>query len=255
MFFYGKSTGVLRDNDFRPEVHDSDGLEMALKSGEWIWHPLVNPPRLLVNAFGGGLPAGFGLLQRDIDFDHYQDLEARYDRRPSVWVSPKGDWGEGHLELVQIPTDSEYNDNIVAYWVPQRPFERGDSVKYDYTLDWYSAAYQRCPQGMVQATRIMKKPDSLTFFIEFAGDAFKTVFKDITPVPDIWIGTGGHLTDSQLIRNTVTGGWRLVLHVALDAPKTIGLGLPNQKPATEFRAFLKDKASAVTETWSYTYLQ
>jgi len=256
MFFYGKNTGVVRDNDFRPEVHDSDGLEMTLKSGEWICHAMVNPPRLLVNAFGGGLPLGFGLLQRDIDFDHYQDLEARYDRRPSVWVSPKGDWGEGHLELVQIPTDSEYNDNIVAYWVPQRAFERGDSVKYDYTLDWYSAAHQRCAQGIVQATRIMKKPDGLMFFIEFAGDAFKTAaLKDIVPVPDIWIGQGGHLTDSQLIRNTVTGGWRLVLHVALDAPKTIGLGLPNQKPAVEFRAFLKDKGSAVTETWSYTYLQ
>ena len=143
------------------------------RSGEWIWHPLVNPSRLLINAFGGGQPIGFGLLQRDIDFDHYQDLEARYDRRPSVWVSPKGDWGQGHLELVQIPTDNEYNDNIVAYWAPERAFERGDSVKYAYTLHWYSAGHPRSSKGYVQATRIVKKSDEVMFVIDFAGDGIQ----------------------------------------------------------------------------------
>ena len=102
-------------------------------------------------------PFGFGLLQRDIDFDHYQDLEARYDRRPSVWVSPKGDWGKGHLELVQIPTDNEYNDNIVAYWVPERAFERGDSVKYAYTLYWYSAGHHAFLKGFCASDQDREK--------------------------------------------------------------------------------------------------
>jgi glucans biosynthesis protein len=255
MFFYGKNTGLKNDNDFRPEVHDSDGLAVNAGSGEWIWHPLVNPSRLLVNAFGGSVPLGFGLLQRDTDFDHYQDLEARYDRRPSVWVSPKGDWGRGHLELVQIPTESEYNDNIVAYWSAERAFERGDSVKYDYTLYWYSSRHQRCPQGIVQATRIVKNSDGLMFVIDFTGDNFKTMPKDTALVPDVWVSQGAHTTGMQLIKNTVTGGWRLVLHVVWDAGGHMELNMLNQKPAIEFRAFLKDKTAAATETWSYTYLR
>ena len=254
MFFYGKNTGLKTDSDFRPEVHDSDGLLVNAQSGEWIWHPLVNPPRLLINAFGGGQPIGFGLLQRDIDFDHYQDLEARYERRPSVWVAPKGDWGRGHLELVQIPTENEYNDNIVAYWVPERPFERGDSVKYAYTLVWHSSRHKLNLKGFVQATRIVKNSDTAMFVIDFVGDKLKTVSQDKTLVPDVWVSYGAHLTDTQLIKNTVTGGWRLVLHVKWDVPGPMELRLPNQKPAIEFRAFLKDKATAITETWSYTYL-
>jgi len=256
MFFYGENSGFKGDSDFRPEIHDCDGLLINDRSGEWIWHPLVNPSRLLINAFGGGQPFGFGLLQRDVDFDHYQDLEARYDRRPSVWVTPKGDWGRGHLELVQIPTDSEYNDNIVTYWVPERSFEGGDAVKYSYSLKWYSARHQRSSKDFVQATRIVKKPNGETMFvIDFAGNGTDPMPKDtMTPVPDVWISQGAHLTDMQLVKNTVIGGWRLVLHVQLDAPKPMELSLSKQKPAIEFRVFLKDKVSTVTETWSYTYL-
>jgi len=254
MFFYGKNSGFKGDSDFRPEVHESDGLLINDRSGEWIWHPLVNPSRLLVNAFGGGEPLGFGLLQREIDFDHYQDLEARYDRRPSVWISPKGDWGRGHVELVQIPTDNEYNDNIVAYWAPERSLEQGDSVKYAYTLYWYSAGHPRSSKGYVQATRIVKKSDETMFLIDFAGDGIKTALKDITPLPDVWVSQGARLSDMQLIKNPVSGGWRLVLHVQLAPAAPTVFGMPAQKPAIEFRAFLKDKGSAVTETWSYTYL-
>ena len=254
MFFYGKNSGFKGDGDFRPEVHDSDGFAVNAASGEWLWHPLVNPSHLLINAFSGQTPFGFGLLQRDIDFDHYQDLEARYDRRPSVWVTPHGDWGKGHLELVQIPTDNEYNDNIVAYWAPERAFERGDCVKYAYTLYWYCAGHARSSKGFVQATRIVKKSNEVMFVIDFIGDEFKTALKDKPLVPDVWVSKGAYLSDTQLLKNTVTDGWRLVLHVRLDAPGPMELRLTRQKPAIEFRAFLKDKASAVTETWSYTYL-
>jgi len=255
MFFYGENSGFRGDGDFRPEVHDSDGLGISDKSGEWIWHPLVNPSRLLINAFGDGEPVGFGLLQRDINFDHYQDLETRYDRRPSVWVTPRGDWGRGHLELVQIPSENEYNDNVVAYWVPERTFEQGDSMKYAYTLSWYSAKHERSPKGVVLSTRIVKNANGMMFLIDFTGDGTKPILKGTTPVPDVWVSKGARVSDMELIKNTVTGGWRLVLHVQCDPPSPEVFGLPNQKPAIEFRAYLKDKATAVTETWSYTYLQ
>ncbi len=97
-----KTSARARD-DYRPEVHDSDGLSIQSANGEWIWRPLVNPKRLLVTSFALTNPAGFGLMQRDRDFDHYEDLEARYDLRPSAWVEPKGRWGAGRVELVQIP--------------------------------------------------------------------------------------------------------------------------------------------------------
>jgi glucans biosynthesis protein len=254
MFFYAENSFLKTDADFRPEVHDSDGLLVHAPSGEWIWHPLVNPSRLLINAFGGGQPHGFGLMQRDVNFDHYQDLEARYDRRPSVWVSPQGDWGQGYLELIQLPTSSEYNDNIVLYWVPERPFGPGDSVGYDYTLSWYSAWFRRSSLAFAESTRIVKQKDGVMFVIDFKGEEFTASLANRTLVPDVWASKGAVIGSSQLISNSVTGGWRLVLHVKFDRSGFVEKVLPGQRPAIEFRAFLKDGQVPVTETWSYTYL-
>ena len=117
MFTFGENQRP-RTEDYRPEVHDSDGLLIQSGTGEWIWRPLTNPKRLLVTSFALDNPLGFGLMQRDRDFSRYEDLEARYERRPSAWVEPKGKWGAGRVELVQIPSPDETNDNIVAYWVP-----------------------------------------------------------------------------------------------------------------------------------------
>ncbi|MET0440472.1 MAG: glucan biosynthesis protein G, partial [Casimicrobiaceae bacterium] len=117
MYLFGENHPNPGATDFRPEVHDSDGLSIQSGTGEWIWRPLVNPKRLLVSSFALTNPAGFGLQQRDRRFSRYEDLEARYDKRPGVWVQPTGTWGAGRVELVQIPTPDETNDNIVAYWV------------------------------------------------------------------------------------------------------------------------------------------
>ncbi len=254
MFSYGKSSGFKSDSDFRPEVHDSDGLLTQAKSGEWIWHPLVNPSQLLINAFGGGQPQGFGLIQRDTDFDNYQDLEARYDRRPSVWVTPQNDWGTGHLELLQLPTDSEYNDNIGVYWVPEKSFEPGETLQYSYSLSWYSAKHKRSFLASVEATRIVRKPESVTFFIDFLADSSETLLLKKDLAADIQVFNGYKIAGSQIIRNPVTNGWRLVIRVQFDKAGPLKDLLPNQAPALELRAFLKDETQAVTETWSYTYL-
>ena len=106
------------DWDWRAEIHDSDGLAMHSGNGEWIWRPLGNPAHLRYNAFADENPRGFGLLQRDRDFASYQDIETRSELRPSAWIAPRGKWGDGHVELVEIPTTTELNDNIVAFWVP-----------------------------------------------------------------------------------------------------------------------------------------
>ena len=102
MFFYGENTSLRPFDDFRPEVHDSDGMMMETGEGEWIWRPLVNPRNLLVTSFQTTNPKGFGLCQRDQDFESYQDMESYYENRPSLWISPVGNWGEGRLQLIQI---------------------------------------------------------------------------------------------------------------------------------------------------------
>ncbi|MFH1062869.1 MAG: glucan biosynthesis protein G, partial [Candidatus Omnitrophota bacterium] len=212
MFLCAENTKSRAEIDFRPEVHDSDGLLIQEPSGEWIWHPLINPENLLINSFGGSQPIGFGLLQRDMNFDHYQDLEARYDKRPSVWISPISEWGPGHLELLHIPTENEYNDNISAYWVVDKSFEPGESFEFAYTMNWHSGNRKRSSLASVESTRIVAKPESIMFIIEFLLDPSQndSSAKDISA--DIQLN-GHSITDSQVIENSVTPGWRLITHV------------------------------------------
>lgn len=122
--------------DFRPRVHDSMGLAMHTGTGERLWRPLSNPRTLQLSGFRDRDPKGFGLSQRVRAFDEYQDLEARYDTRPSAWVSPQGGWGEGHVQLVEIPSGHEGNDNIVAYWRPAGGLAAGQEFSFAYTLRW-----------------------------------------------------------------------------------------------------------------------
>ncbi len=136
MFWYDEGNPQARA-DWRPEIHDSDGLLIHNKAGERIWRPLGNPPRPTINAFadpGGG--SAFGLLQRDRAFDHYQDDGVFYEKRPSLWVEPVGDWGPGAVMLYEIPTAKETDDNIVAFWTPDRPARAGTTFTFDYRLRW-----------------------------------------------------------------------------------------------------------------------
>lgn len=134
MFLHAPGHGPSHD-DFRPRVHDSDGLQTKTGKGEWIWRPLGNGPGLHVTSLRDEAPAGFGLLQRARDFEDYLDLEARYHRRPGYWIEVLGgDWGAGGVELLEIPSTSEFNDNVAAYWVPDQPFRAGDERRFRYRL-------------------------------------------------------------------------------------------------------------------------
>jgi glucans biosynthesis protein len=138
MFLFGEDHSGRHFDDFRPEVHDSDGLMEETGKSEWLWRPLSNPRELRVSRLIDHNPRGFGLIQRDRNFDHYQDAESRFQARPSYWVEPRGDWGDGGVELVEIPSDEETNDNIVAYWVPNAPVKAHQVLKYSYLLSAYS---------------------------------------------------------------------------------------------------------------------
>ncbi|CAN0348805.1 unnamed protein product [Discosporangium mesarthrocarpum] len=135
MFLFGPIDTAARA-DYRPAVHDSLGLAIHTGNDERLWRPLNNPRRLQVSGFVDRNPRGFGLIQRDRRFSHFQDLEARYENRPSAWVTPQGDWGAGQVVLAEIPSDSETNDNIVAYWRPDAGLLPGTTFKAAYRITW-----------------------------------------------------------------------------------------------------------------------
>ncbi len=248
MFHFGENS-IRTVVDFRPEVHDSDGLLVNFASGEWLWRPLVNPKSLMVNTFAALGPKGYGLLQRDRNFDHYQDLETHAERRPSVWIAPRNDWGDGAVELVEIPTNSDVNDNIVTYWVPKKQSKAGESASYAYTMSWYGDDPKRPPGGRVVATRqdFGKVENAHRVVIDFAGGKLEQI-----PATEVLRGVvtvlngeeAATILDQQVLKNDVTGGWRLMCQVT---PKT--------RDTLELRAFLDRGGDTLTETWSYAIVQ
>jgi periplasmic glucans biosynthesis protein len=245
MFFFGANQRANRE-DYRPQVHDSDGLSIHSSTDEWIWRPLVNPKRLLVTSFALTDPAGFGLMQRERWFGHYQDLEARYDLRPSAWVEPKGSWGPGRIELVQIPVPHETNDNIVAYWIPDRLPNPKQPFAFGYRVLWQKEREARPPSAWVRETRrgrgYQKADDgSIEFHVEFEGPTLTRLPATAPLEAVVRIDGNGELLEHRASRNDVTNGWRVVARLRrLDAAKPV-----------EVRAQLKHKNEIVSETWSY----
>lgn len=170
MFYFGPS-GRSRVDDFRDAVHDSSGLQMITGAGRRIWRSLANPPTLQVSAFADENPKGFGLTQRHRDFDYFQDAEARYDRRPSCWIEPLGNWGRGTVVLVEIPVKAEFHDNIVAFWRPEapvRPAETGH--EFSYRIHWCPRPPDYAPFGRVYALRsgaAVNAPEKRVFVVDF----------------------------------------------------------------------------------------
>ena len=252
MFFYGENTNIRPKDWFRPEIHDSDGLMIHLENGEWLWRPLFNPKGLWVNAFQADNPAGFGLIHRDLNFDHYQDLEARYDYRPSLWCTPNGKWDKGWVELVQIPTDDEIHDNVVAFWRPASA-PVGKPLSFAYTLSWHYPDQTRPPSGRVVATRTEtpKQPGVKKFIVDFEGSELDKLQAGDAVEGVVSVGSGARLVEQQVYKNTVTGGWRLVFTLQPETdPNTSEKIIPERKPLVEMRAFLKYKDRGLTETWT-----
>jgi glucans biosynthesis protein len=245
MFFSGENQRSPAE-DFRPEVHDSDGLSVESGTGEWIWRPLLNPKKLLVTSYALSNPGGFGMMQRDRDFTSYQDLESRFELRPSAWVEPKGKWGSGRVELVQIPTPDETNDNIVTYWVPDAPPKPGVPFDFEYRLLWQKDKERKPPLSWVTQTRrghgYLRKPDdSIALLVDFEGPALAKLPADAKPEAVVSVDGNGKLLETHTIRNEATGGWRIALRMTRN---------DTSKPV-ELRGFLRNNNLTLSETWSY----
>ena len=170
MFLFDESNRS-RIDDFRDEVHDSDGLQILMTSGEQIWRPLANPTQLQISSFTADAPKAFGLVQRSRKVSDYHDLEARYEKRPSAWIEPTSDWGPGSVQLIEIPTDREINDNIVALWRPKNPIPAGKPWHASYRMRWLPQPRSAAAVGRVSGTRTGPSPDGKKrlFVVDFDG--------------------------------------------------------------------------------------
>jgi periplasmic glucans biosynthesis protein len=241
MFFAGK-TGRRGGPDYRPEIHDSDGLLMASGSGERIWRPLTNPSALAVSSFQDRNPRGFGLLQRERSYVQYQDLEARYHTRPSLWVEPMGEWGEGEVRLVEIPTDSEVHDNIAAFWAGRAPTRRGQELELRYRLSALSDEAAISPGARVVATRVFRTPDPKKWrlVVEFGGGDIAGL-RPTQPVEADIAASSGQVTHARTEPVPDEKTWRLFVDLQ-----------PDGKKPMDVRAFLRLHGEVLSETLNYT---
>lgn len=227
--------------DHRPAVHDSVGLSMHTGAGEWLWRPLTNPRRLQLSAFVDDGPRGFGLIQRPRDFAAFEDLEARYERRPSAWVMPRGDWGPGNVQLVEIPSDSEANDNIVAYWRPREPLLPGGPHAFAYRLTWPGDA--PLPRDMPRVARsavgraLGSGLPQVVFDLDRGGDLDPA---ELTVEAGV---SAGRLVESLIQRNEVSGGLRVVVTFE-----------PGDAQLVELRIRPHWQGAPLGATWLYRWL-
>jgi glucans biosynthesis protein len=249
MFWYSEQNKSFRF-DWRPEVHDSDGLELWTGGGERIWRQLNNPEVTRASAFSDTNPRGFGLMQRDRDVAHYHD-GVRYHRRPSLWVEPIGDWGKGAVQLIEIPTDDEIHDNIAAFWVPDGSAKAGNAYEFRYRLSWQ--AHNPFPlQKLAHAVAIRMgrggnpgapRPQDLTkFSVEFEGDILGTLAYG--EFPEILATTSrGEIVNTRTEPIMDTRIWRAEFDLRVDGADPVDL-----------RMFLKRGDAPMSETWMYQHL-
>ncbi|WP_406675976.1 glucan biosynthesis protein [Roseobacter weihaiensis] len=231
-----------RFSDFRPAVHDSDGLMIHNGAGEVIWRPLSNPKHLQISAFADDSPRGFGLMQRARAFSDFADLEALYHNRPALWVTPGEDWGPGSVTLVEIPADLEVYDNIVSYWRPAAPIPAGASHRMSYRLDWADDPAPRASMPLrVLNTAIGDRPEGgKVVIVDF--EARADVPEDLTQLDIVLRSSSGEMSQGLVQRNPETGGPRLAFTF-----------YPQEAELIEFRAQLRLEGAALTEVWLYRW--
>ncbi|WP_422000789.1 glucan biosynthesis protein [Reyranella sp.] len=239
MYLAGKN-GPRRD-DYRPEVHDSDGLLLLTGSGERLWRPLANPGALSVSSFVDRDPRGFGLLQRERGFGQYLDTQAAYHARPSLWVEPIGGWGEGEVRLLELPTDSEVHDNVSAFWVPRTPPRKGERLDLRYRLSAVAGEPLTDTVARVVATRtsaLTDRPRHRLLVVSFAGGELDTMGPELQV--EAVVSTSSGKVGATRVEKPAAGDWRMFIELEPDGSRPMDL-----------RGFLRLDGQALTETWTY----
>ncbi|MFM9974781.1 MAG: glucan biosynthesis protein [Beijerinckiaceae bacterium] len=231
-------------DDLRPAVHDTNGLQMLTGRGEWIWRPLNNPGELQISSFMDENPKAFGLVQRDRDFGSYQDDDNRYDLRPTLWVEPIGDWGQGSVQLTEIPSDSEINDNIVVYWRPRAALAAGSQTSFAYRQFWAWHPPERNELAITSTFRVGRGSTARRrrFLVEFAGDSL----------------AAENTADFRLALNAFSGqivSQRVIFNAMRKTARVLFELDPGSETAVELRLALYEGEKQLTETWLYRWTQ
>lgn len=243
MFLAGEGDREQR-TDFRPEVHDSDGLLLKTGAGEWIWRPIRNPPALAISSFHDRNPRGFGLIQRDREFGHYQDLEAHYHARPGYWIEPVGDWGEGRVDLIEIPTQGEEFDNIVCCWTPKTPLPSGQPTELNYRMTTVSTTETLHAMAQVQSSFAARETVDADlarrrFIIDFNAGDLEYYLSDPKRVAVVATVSTGTVAGTILAPNVAAKGFRAIVDVSLRPGES-----------TDLRVFLRAGKQPLSETWT-----
>jgi glucans biosynthesis protein len=249
MFWYSKHNRK-QATDWRPEIHDSDGLSIWTAAGERIWRPLNDPLGVQTSTFFDGTPKGFGLLQRERHFSAYEDDGAFYDRRPSVWVEPAGNWGDGAVQLVEIPTNDEIHDNIVAYWVSKEPFRAGSRRDMRYKLHWRLEEPYPAPLARITATRLgeggipgqPRPKGTVKYAVDFEGGKLSQ-FSRRGDIELAVSAPGGSIERKAIYPVVGTAVWRAMFDYTASS----------QNPA-DIRLYLHKGGELLSETWVFQHL-
>lgn len=240
MFFFGPNDRIDVD-DFRPSVHDSDGLAIYNGRGEQLWRPLSNPHDLQISDFSDLNPRGFGLMQRNKDFSAYQDLESRFERRPSVWFEPIGDWGEGSVRLIEIPTKEEIHDNIASFWHPKAPLQAKGEYNFTYRLHWGPDTPKASSLARFSRTGVGARGEATKLFVlDLIGDNLKAI--DPASIKGVVSAGKSEIKNVVTQPNPETGGWRLSFELSV-----------KDKVPVELRASLMADEKALSEVWIYRW--
>lgn len=240
-YVFGPNDGAA--DDVRVAAYEAKGLQILNGRGEWIWRPLSNPETLQISAFIDDNPRGFGLLQRDRDFSAFQDDVRRFELRPSLWLEPFGEWGKGNVQLIEVPTDSDRNDNVIAYWRPAAPYKAGVEANISYRLYWCWTPPERPPLAIVANTRAGRgsSGNRRRFAIDFVGERLADPAAIVEIKPSL-SATPGQIHDLRL--------WsypeRRTLRVTFELD-------PGNETASELRLLLEAAGKAASETWLYRW--
>lgn len=246
MFWFGKNTERKFD-DYRTEIHDSDGLLVHMGNGEVFFRPLDNPPAMRHQVFHAPDIKGFGLLQRERNFAAYQDMFNLYHKVPSVWVETDGNWGDGDLHLLELSTTYEGLDNIVVFWDPKNKPTPLEPFRFAYTLHWEGEkADLKRSENRVIATRVGAETQfgAREFVLDFDGPKFDAIPESQPPVPVASCSGGAHIADSTVVRNPFLGTWRVYLKMVPPA---------GNKDSIDLRCTLQSGTNVIGETWVYQW--
>ena len=248
MFWFGKNSERKFD-DYRPEVHDTDGLLVHMGNGEVLWRPLDNPAILRHQVFYAPNIRGFGLLQRERSFAAYQDMFNLFQQEPSVWVEPHGDWGDGDLHLVELSANYEGLDNIVAFWDPKNKPAPMQPFRFGYTLYWENGrsghkTFGKPGRRHAHRSRFRIMPTPALIVIDFTGPKLDAIPENNPPEAIANCSTNAAIVWNQVLRNTFLKTWRVVLKMQ---PK------PGNTDPVDIRCTLQKGTNILSETWTYQW--